>query len=275
MTDKRLVVGTRRQPAAAAPSSSRVKRRRAGTTSPSSLLDVEGMAWDDFLAWFREHWQPGEHVAFVAPTGEGKTTTAVGILKQRKYVLALDPKGGDSTLKAAGFERITKWDKSTLRMIQRKLEEDQPVRLIVGPVVETREDLLAMRELFSKVLKDVFRQGGWTVYVDELQVLSDRRLMNLAGDAEALLIAARDKGVSFVSSFQRPANVPRTASDQSTWFVVFHTRDIDVVNRLAEMAGQSKAVMRGAIKGLPRYACLVFNRNPRQPIIATKAKKVR
>lgn len=237
-------------------------------------MNIEGMEWDDFLDWFGKAWKPGEHVAFVAPTGEGKTTTAVGVLKLRKYVLALDPKGGDSTLKAAGFERITKWDRNTLRKIQRKIEDDEPVRLIVGPIVETREDQAAMRVLFSKVLRDVFRQGGWTVYVDEMQVLSDRRLMNLAGDAEALLIAARDKGVSFVSSFQRPANVPRTASDQSSWFVVFHTRDVDVVGRLAEMAGQSKAQMRGALRGLLPHSCLVFSRNPRQPIIATKARKI-
>lgn len=261
---RRLTIGTRR-------SASPQPVKRAAAAGP---LDVQGMGWDDFLVWFKDAWKPGEHVAFVAPTGEGKTTTAVGILKQRKYVLALDPKGGDSTLKAAGFERITKWDRATLRMIQKKIEDDEPVRLIVGPIVETREDMTAMRVLFSKVLRDVFRQGGWTVYVDELQVLSDRRLMNLAGDAEALLIAARDKGVSFVSSFQRPANVPRTASDQSSWFVVFHTRDIDVVNRLAEMAGQAKAHMRGAIKGLTPHSCLIFNRNPRQPIIATKARKV-
>lgn len=236
--------------------------------------NVKGMRWDEFLDWFKDEWRPGQHIAFVGPTGEGKSTTAGGILALRKYVLALDPKGGDSTLKATGFERVTDWGPLTVRKIERRIDKGEPVRLIVGGIVQTTQHLANLRPLFAKVMDDAFRMGGWTVYVDELQVLADRRMMNLSGSAERLLVAARDKGVSFVSSYQRPANVPRTAGDQATWFVVFYTRDVDVVNRLAEMAGRPKAEMRGAIKGLAPHCCLIFNRNPRQPIIVTKARKL-
>lgn len=234
--------------------------------------DVLGMPWPRFVEHFRANWKPGEHVAFIGPTGEGKSTAAGGLLHLRKYVLAFDPKGGDSTLAATGFERVTDWDRQTVTRIARKIEDGEPVRLIVGNVVRGAEDMIKLRRLFDTVLRSAFEHGGWTVYVDELQVLADRRLMNLSARAEQLLIAARDRGVSFVSSFQRPANVPRTAGDQSTWFVVFYTRDVDVVNRLAEMAGRPKAEMRGAIRALDRHYCLVFNRNPREPIIVTRAR---
>ena len=49
--------------------------------------------WDLFLDWFKDNWHPGDHAALIGPTGEGKSTFAVGILGLRKWVLALDPKG--------------------------------------------------------------------------------------------------------------------------------------------------------------------------------------
>src|SRR5271170_842629 len=51
-------------------------------------------------------WKPGMHAALIGKTGEGKSTLAVGIMDTRKYVLALDPKGEDETLEAAGYTRV-------------------------------------------------------------------------------------------------------------------------------------------------------------------------
>ena len=57
--------------------------------------DIIGKSWPDFLEDFRSEWKPGQHVAMVAPTGQGKTTVLVSLLKEcRKFVLGFDPKGG-------------------------------------------------------------------------------------------------------------------------------------------------------------------------------------
>src|ERR1700748_169221 len=107
---------------------------------------VAGLPWPHFLAWFRRAWKPGQHVAMIGPTGEGKTTFASGILAQRKYVIALDPKGEDETLSASGFERVLhlpntrvdplwrvrhweasrQWDR-----IHQDIAEGRPARIIV------------------------------------------------------------------------------------------------------------------------------------------------
>lgn len=234
--------------------------------------DVVGMRWAAFKRHFDEHWSQGQHVALVGPTGEGKSTMATQLLGLRRWVMALDPKGGDSTLAATGFPRISQWDRRTRHDIERAIDQGHAVRRIVGPVVERRSDFVKTRRVCKDVLEYVFEVGGWTTYVDELQIAADRRMMNLAGDIETLLIAARDKGVSVVSSFQAPRWVPRAASDQSTWIVVFYTKDTDVVNRLAEMTGRPKAEIRGAVDALDKHFCLVFHRNPRQPIIVTRAR---
>jgi hypothetical protein len=237
------------------------------------MSDVEPMGWAGFTKWFAGAWKPGEHVALVGPTGTGKTTLAVGILPLRKYVLAMDPKGGDSTLKALskyGFRR-SDWPPS--RADRKAVEKGEPLRLIVGPVVRSKEDLPRQRIAFAQALDGAFDEGGWTVYVDELQLMADRRMIGLATSIERNLIAARDRGVSMVTSFQRPANVPRSASDQAAWLAVWYTRDLDVVNRLSEMVGRPRAEIRGAVAGLEKYAVLLFSRNPSEPIRVIRPPK--
>lgn len=235
--------------------------------------DVEALKWGEFQEWFKDAWRPGEHVALIGPTGTGKSTLAVGILPLRKYVIALDPKGGDSTLSALerfGFVRSS-WPPS--RDVRKAIDEGRPARLIVGHTVRTRDDVPKHRDLLGKALDGAFDEGHWCVYIDELQMMADRRMMNLTASIERNLIAARDKGVSMVTSFQRPAYVPRAASDQSAWMAVAYTRDVDVVNRLAEMAGRPKAEIRGAVSGLERYAFLLFSRNPSEPIRVVRPPK--
>ncbi len=246
------------------------------TTPPRSDLgsDVLALPWSKFLPWFGDRWKPGQHVALIGPTGVGKSTFAVGILPLRKYVLALDTKGGDSTLRrleSQGFQRIASWPPP--KEVWRDIEEGRPARLIVGAVVRTRDELPALRQAASDALDAAFDMGGFTVYVDELQIAADPRMMKLAGQIERNLIAARDKGVSMVTSYQRPANVPRSASEMSRWLAFWYTRDVDVVNRLAEMAGRSKAEIRGAVRALEENAILLFSQNPNDPIVATRAPK--
>jgi hypothetical protein len=234
-------------------------------------LNVIGMPWDEFQEHFRKQWKPGQHVALIGPTGTGKSTLMVGILPMRKYVMALDPKGGDSTLsklESYGFIH-SEWPPN--KKVRKDIEDGKPARLIIGGKLKTADELPKLRAQLARALTDSFNERGWTVYLDELQIAADRRMMNLMTPIERNLIAARDRKVSMVGSFQRPAYVPRAASEMSTWFVVFYTRDRDVVRRIAEMAGRPTEEVRGMVEGLPEFCVLLFSRNPRDPVIVTSA----
>lgn len=235
-------------------------------------VPVVGQRWREFLRSFTlERWQPGEHVAGIGPTGVGKTTLMAHIIPSRKYVIAVDPKGGDTTLGALerrGFERCSQWPPP--RRVFEQIARGEPARLIVGIPVHDKKDRAKLRALLRDTFEGVFTMGGWTLYIDELQIATDRRLMGLGTQIEENLIAARDKKVSVVSSFQRPANVPRTASDQASHLIVWYTRDDDVVKRIAEMMGRPKPEVRGAVRGLEEHCILCVSRNPREPMIVTR-----
>lgn len=236
-----------------------------------SELEVVAYKWEDFLDYFKKKWKMGEHVSLVGPTGSGKTVYVINILPLRKYCIALDAKGGDESLELLtkrGFV-YSQWPLNNKQW--REIEEGKPMRVIVGAGIQSLEDLPLLKQEIATALRDAYNQKRWTVYIDELQLVADRRLMNLSANVEVNLIAARNRGVSIVSSFQRPANVPRSASEMSTWFIVFYTRDRDTVERLAEMAGRPTAEMRGLVKGLPEFCTLIFSRNPREPVIVTRA----
>ena len=240
--------------------------------SKSDQTQILGLTADQFSEWWAKKWEPGQHVAYVGPTGTGKTTAAVTMLKPRKYVLALDPKGGDDTLRKLGYPRLTTWPPP--RSFWKDVEEGKPMRRIVGPICRRPEDFALVGPIMNRCLDDVFAAGGFTLYVDELEIAA--RFMKMAAKIELFLIAARNKGISVVTSFQRPAYVPTTASSQTTWFCCFYTRDTDVIGRLGEMAGRPKHEMRGIVRGLSTlpHSLVLFSRNPREPVIVTRPPKV-
>lgn len=222
-------------------------------------------------------WKPGQHVALIGKTREGKTTFVVGMVGHRKYVLILDPKGEDDTLEqAAGFTRVTGLPpkKRLPRQIEKDLEEGRPVRLIVGGASRTIEQDTKLRQLMEDGLEYARQAGGWTLYVDEYQILADQRMYRLGPNVERMLIsAARDK-TSVLTSFQAPAWVPKASTRQATLMVVWKTKSRDLIKVIADAGGRDWRLIAEILDELPKYHVLVIPDELRAPMMITSAPKL-
>lgn len=231
-----------------------------------------GVPWETFQGFFADAWEPGQHVALIGPTGEGKSTFAMGILKLRKYVVSLDAKGNDSTLSKAGFLRIGQWPPPS--HVLDGIAAGEPARLIVGFDIRTPADFTSLKNLMAKVLDATYAERGWTIHIDELQLVADRKMMNLGPLVEKHLVSARDKKISVVTCYQAPSWVPWAASRQARWIVLWPTRDVNMVKKLAEATGRDAKLLLRAVQSLPQYHCLIVPPNFRDPLILTHPPKL-
>lgn len=233
-------------------------------------------------------WPPGAHWALVGPTGEGKSTFAAGILGTRDYVLALDPKGGDETLETAGYVRMftmppprDMWAwlpgrsaaEGSDQWLWERIDNGLPVGLVAGFEPLTDDDDALMHVLMRDAIDWCRRTRGWTLYVDEFELLSSQRMMKLGGPIERMLITARRAGTSVVTSYQAPAWVSKHATRQASYVSIWPTRDRNMVKAVAESMGRDWRVIAAAVDELPAYHVLVIPKQRRAPMMITSAPK--
>jgi energy-coupling factor transporter ATP-binding protein EcfA2 len=234
--------------------------------------DVVGVEWDVFLDWFKTVWHQGQHVSIIGPTGCGKTTAAVGIAKLRRWVIALDPKGGDTTLSDSGFRRVREWPLP--KDVLQDVAEGRSARVVQGFMPRKMAEFTVLKELLRDTIEGVWLDGGWTVIVDETQIACDRKMMNLGPQVEKMLVAARDKKLSTITLFQAPAWVPTATTRQATWIIIFPTRDETVIKTLAAKIGRDWHDLKYILHMLPDHHCVIAGLNPRDPLVLTKPEKV-
>jgi hypothetical protein len=272
----------------------------------ASYADVAvWLDWDSYLGWLAGKvthtwaswgervplgppWQPGEHMCLIGPTGDGKTTHALGVLGLRKWVLALDPKGEDETLSASGYVRVrslpaTGWralshartaDQQAWRDVHKRIDAGQPARVLVGGGARTEQEDTALQDLMRSSITYCRHAGGWCLYVDEFELLSSVRMFGLGPAIERMLITARRDKTSVVTSYQAQAWVSRHAIRQARRAVIWPTGDRDMITEVSRGIGRDRNSVGQAVDRLPPFHTLTIPRGPRWPMVITLAPKV-
>lgn len=246
--------------------------------------------WDQHKRWMKAHWPPGAHMASIGPTGEGKTTYNVGILDIRNYVLALDPKGKDETLSASGYVRVESLpplrglakiryrptpDGRAWRQIYEDIDDGKPARVIIGGEARSAAEDAMLVKLMGDAIAYARHSRGWTLYVDEFELLSSQRMFRLGPPVERMLISARHAKTSIVTSFQAAAWVSKHATRQAKFAVMYPTGDRGMIKAVAESMGRDWRQLSEAVNELPQFFCLVIPRGKNGgPLMLVSAPKV-
>lgn len=152
-------------------------------------------------------WNVGEHVSIIGDTGTGKSyVLANGLLPLREYVVVFLTKKD---------ERDTKlWKDAGYHFIReaKGIDDTRYSRFVLQPAY-AKQAIEGWR-LFERV----YRQGRWTVVVDEF-LLAER--LGLREQIERLHTQGRSDKVSVVVGQQRPVITSRFAISQSTHIISF------------------------------------------------------
>jgi hypothetical protein len=152
-------------------------------------------------------WNVGEHVSIIGDTGTGKSyVLARGLLPLREYVVVFLTKRD---------ERDTKlWKDAGYHFIReaKGIDDTRYSRFVLQPKYE-KQAIEGYR-----LLERVYRQGRWTVVIDEF-LLAER--LGLREQIERLFTQGRSDKVSVVVGQQRPVVTSRFAISQSTHIISF------------------------------------------------------
>lgn len=167
-------------------------------------------------------WMQGEHLAIIGDTSSGKTTLANFLLQFRKYTISIKTKGDPAPLPGREIKTAKEFKKGT---------ED---RYILYPPFRYQ-----WYEI-NEAIENVFEQGSWTLYFDELYRITQLRL---ADQVDRLYTQGRTEGITTLSAMQRPSRIPRTAVAETKHIISFILEGRDI-KTLAEITN-------------PRFAAIV------------------
>jgi ABC-type dipeptide/oligopeptide/nickel transport system ATPase component len=161
--------------------------------------------------------KPGEHVAILGMTGGGKTVLADYLLTGLDRVIVVDPK---NEFRKQGFTRLFTLDPWY-----------RTFRLVWAP--KRSEDLK-----LAGLLRRAWKRRNLTIYVDELQSLTDFFPASTAVLSD-IIRTGRSRKVSVWIATQRPAWVPRWFLSESRHKFVFTLLDKADRRRASEVIGDA------------------------------------
>lgn len=220
-----------------------VKQARVSVQAPR-------VPWDKFLVEYLD-WKQGEHFGLIGPTGLGKTTMLNAVLPLHPYVVVFATKPRDESMNRLINEGYLKMDRWV------SLDPEQFPRRVLWPDATRIDSDTVQAEIFHDAFARIYREGNWTVAIDETWWVENR--LKLGKDVKSYLLQGRSLGISLIAATQRPAWVPREIYTQSTHLMFWRTNDETDLQSLSGIGWRSAALIREIISNLEMYQVLYIN----------------
>lgn len=207
--------------------------------------------WDVFYR--KLEWRQSEHVALVGPTGQGKTTLMISLLKKRDYVAVFGTKPHDDTmikLIKSGYQHLQRWEHMPVNRYPRRVIWPN----IIANQLDSEDQ---MTKIFREAYGAAFREHGWCLAIDEGWYMS--KVLKLDKEMRTIWTQGRSLGLSHVVATQRPAWVPTEMYDQSTHLFFWRNNDDRVIQRIMEIGTINGTVIRHLIPRLEPFQTLYIN----------------
>lgn len=212
---------------------------------------VQVVSWAEFQDLFK--WRQGEHISLIGATGCGKTTLAHHLLPMRKYVVVLATKPKDSSMNELirdGYTKSKTWPVGPSELVP---------RVVLWPPISKRTQKTNQKHVFADALNQIYEQGAWTVYADELHYLTVT--LGLQPIFTDLWQQGRSMGISLVASMQRPSHVPLLAYTQATHVFFWRANDTRDLKTIGGIGSVDSKRIQDVVSKLPGKATAGWPKN--------------
>jgi hypothetical protein len=196
-------------------------------------------------------WKQGQHVILVGDTGTGKTYLESKILPIRKHVILLRTKPDD--IKFDGFKKVT--SQLAIGSVPFGNDAKRITRWMLQPTLSSFSD---QRREIGRTFEQVWKEGGWTVVVDEAYYITNK--LKLQSPLDMLLTQGRSKHITLCVGMQRPAWISRFSLSQATHAFIFRCEGRDLRN----LADALSPKIIKPVQDLTGHDFVYFNRATRE-----------
>lgn len=223
------------------------------------------VSWSAFQTVFNRTWKQGEHVFINGQTGSGKTELLFKLMELRKYGVTFVTKPKDPIFRSKLAKGYTVMEDFNPKPHQQKI-------LLRGKRGDsTRADMGNQYETFGTALDRAYKQGGWTVGIDETLWIGTQ--LRLGKPLEGLSFMGRALGLTGIFATQRPAHIPVIVPSSATYAFLGKMSREDDAKRVAELGGDTKATRRAVDSLRDRHDFVFVDTLSRLPLVIVNTQK--